>query len=167
MWLLQSGKIFEEAMETSSRRFRKYFRVTKRHNNEAEHPTFQQLIKQAPRPALGMGFPKKFCISVATAATRGAWKPFPGQKNRTPPPAPSSPPGRLQGRAPAALGGERPRFGERTSPAGPALKNLPALKDRLPRAGAPRPAVTAVRRREGARAGRPLALFGVSGKLEK
>ena len=163
MWLLQSDKIFEEAMETSSRRLRKYFRVTKRHNNEAEHPTFQQLSIQAPRPALGMGFPQNFCISIATAANRGAWKPFPGQK-KTNSPAPSSPPGRLQGRAPAALGGERPRFGERTSPAGPALKSLPALKDRLPRAG---PAATAVRRREGERAGRPLALFGGSGKLEK
>ena len=161
MWLLQLDKIFEEAMETSSRRLRKYFRVTKRHNNEAEHPTFQQLSKQAPRPALGMGLPQKFCISVATAANRGAWKPFPGQKKRTPPPAPSSPPGRLQGRAPASQGGERQRFGARTSPAGPALKSLPALKDRLPRAG---PAVTAVRRREGERAGGPLALLE---KLEK
>ena len=78
-------------------------------------------------------------------------------KKIEPPPAPSSPPGRLQGRAPAALGGERPRFGERTSPAGPALKSLPALEDRLPRAGARRDSRRQSRRCEGGRESAPAA----------
>ena len=164
MRLLQSGKIFEEGIEP---RRDDFANISASQNATAMQQSTRHFSSSANRrqdQLSAWDFPRNSAFPSRPQPLAVHGNRFLVKKN-DPPPAPSSPPGRLQGRAPAAQGGERPRFGERTSPAGPALKSLPALEDRLSRAG---PAVTAVRmRRDGERAGRPLALFGFSGKLEK